>query len=94
MFQVLKKRISESDAKELYPDKYMILLIEDREMDNWVGDLIFVGSERDRRRFDKENEIPEGYLFFMIKGITLERLDSGSVQPVTPFRLEGVQHAI
>ena len=94
MFQAIQTGISEADAKEMYPDKYMILLIEDRDMDDWVGDLIFVGTEQSRRTFDRENEIPEGYLFFMIKGITLERLDSGSVQPVTPFRLESVQHAI
>jgi len=94
MFQAIKSSISEFAAKELYPDKYMILLVEDTDTNTWIGDLIFVGTERERRKFDSENKCPNGYLFFMIKGTLLEMIEAGSVQPVTPLHLEDAQYAI
>lgn len=94
MFEVIKVNISEADAKELYTNDYMILLVEDSDTDDWVGNLIFVGTEQDRHEFYLKHRCPSGYLFFILKGIMLERFDSGSVQTVTPLRLKEVEYAI
>jgi len=90
MFNIIKSNISETDARELYPDKYMILMVEDCDMDELTGDLIFVGTEKGRREFYEKHEPPTGYLFLILKGHTLELRDLGSVQLVTPLRLEAV----
>jgi len=64
MFAPIKTNVTEFEVKSLYPDKYMILLVEDRDVHEWIGDLIFAGTERERRKFYNENKAPDSYLFF------------------------------
>ena len=95
MFNPLKINVSEADAKELYPDKYMVLLVstQNAEQEHWTGDLIFAGTSHERRLFLNKSVCPEGHTFLMVTGTKLEQYEFGSVQPVTSIKLEETEYA-
>ena len=90
MFNTIMSNISEIEAKKLHPNKYMILLVNEQDAKNerWIGDIIFIGTSQDRRIFSVQNKCPDNHTFLMVTCTCLEQLESGSVQPVTPLRLE------
>jgi hypothetical protein len=95
MFNTLRTNVSETDAKELYPDKYMVLLVstQNAEQEQWIGDLIFTGTSHERRLFLNQSICPENHTFLMVTGTQLEQYEFGSVQPVTPIKLEENEYA-
>jgi len=71
MYDVIKSGITAQQAKEIYLNDYIVLLIIEDSKSDTIGDVIFVGSIADRRAFVKQNDPPEGYTFYMIRGDNL-----------------------
>ena len=71
MFNVIRSNITAQQACETFINDYIVLLIteniEDIE-DDTTGDVIFIGSIAERREFVNQNDPPEGYAFYMLRG--------------------------
>jgi len=74
MFNIIKSSVTPQQAQEMFPNDYIVLLISRNSMDD-DGDVIFVGGSRDRYEFTKKNHPPNGYSFYMLKGVCLQGYD-------------------
>ena len=82
MFNIIKAGITAQEACETFINDYMVLLVDEDIEKDTPGDLIFVGSIADRRKFVSKHEPPEGYLFYMIRGDNLREY--------CPIKIEGL----
>ena len=75
MTTVIKSNIAEKEAMKLYPNERMVLLVEDRNKDDdeWVGDLVFVGTSKQRRDFLSNYKPLKGYTIFIFEGEVITR---------------------
>jgi len=71
MFDVIKSNVTPQQAKEAYLNDYIVLLIVEDSKSDTTGDVIFVGSIANRRKFVKQNNPPDGYTFYMLRGDNL-----------------------
>jgi len=71
MFNIIKANVTPQQAKEIYLNDYIVLLIIEDSKSDTTGDVIFVGSIAKRREFVKQNDPPDGYLFYMLRGDNL-----------------------
>ena len=71
MFDVIKSGVTPQQAKETYINDYIVLLIVEDSKSDTTGDVIFVGSIANRREFVKQNNPPDGYTFYMLRGNNL-----------------------
>ncbi|MCL1843430.1 MAG: hypothetical protein FWF79_06425 [Defluviitaleaceae bacterium] len=77
MFEIIKANVTPQQAKAIYPDNWVVLLVkkaEGNEDEDLFGDIVFVGNEDEISPFTK-GKIPQtGYMFYRLRGNNLREL--------------------
>ena len=74
MFKIVKEKITPQEAEELYPNNNIVLLFPEQGDDDTSGDVIFVGDAKGAYELTDNVEPPEGYAFYMLRGVNLREL--------------------
>jgi hypothetical protein len=74
MFNVIKANITPQEAEELYPNNNIVMLYPRENDSETTGDVVYVGDVDGAWDFADVSEPPEGYNFYMLRGLNLREL--------------------
>ena len=74
MFNIIRKELTPQEAETEYRNSHIVLLYPKDSDDDTHGDVIYVGDLEGAWNFTDSAEPPEGYAFYMLRGINLREL--------------------
>jgi len=73
-FEIIKANLTQWEAEESFPNNHIVFLAPRKGGNDTMGDIIYVGDVDGAWNFTDPIEPPDGYSFYMLRGINLREL--------------------